>query len=487
MTQRQIGALPTKEHEIRFTGKSCFGVADYKLTVEVSLDQKAVSALKNRLLIFINKDENLYELLKGGSASLIFQVTALITGFLSTLLIANYFGAETLGVFSLSIAVLNLIVLFSRLGLDTALVRLLATYNSQEQEDYSLETHRKAVNIVFIVSLLLTIMLFSLSPFVADFVFGNPALSTYFRIISLAIFPLSLLSINAASFRGFKQIKMYSYFKDVSARTFHLLLLAALTPFITITAIPLYTFLAGVILAAALSQLLWIKRSRMIAEKKTAPHIKVKEILKISLPMIVAGSMFFIMQWTDTILIGIFRTESEVGVYNVALKLATLASLSLFAINSIAAPKFAELYSAGKIEELGDFVRLSTKLIFWTSIPMLLIIAVLSPYLLGFFGLEFKLGLYALLFLLMGYFFNAISGSVGLLLQMTGKHNAFRNIIAVAAMINIILNVVLIPMYGITGAAFATTISILFWNLIAVIYVRYEYGFLSLYIPFLKR
>jgi len=458
-----------------------------RISAEVGLDRKAVSALKDRLFNFLKKDENFYELLKGGSASLFFQVAALIVGFLSTLLIANYYGAETLGVFSLSIAVLSLIVILSRLGIDTALVRLLASYNSQGQENYSVETHRKAVHIVFLTSLLLTILLFSLSSFVAGSVFGNPALSPYFRIISLAIFPLSLMTINAAAFRGFKQIKRYSYFKSVSTRLFQLILLAALTPFMTGTAIPLYTFLAGVILAAALSQYLWMKNSRAIAVKKAIPDIKIKEILRISIPMIIAGSMFFVMQWTDTIFIGVFGTESEVGVYTVALKLATLATVSLLAINSIAAPKFAELYSKGKIEELGVVVRQSTKLIFWTSFPVVLIIAVLSPYLLGFFGLEFKDGKSALLILLTGYFISAISGSVGILLQMTGKQKTFQNIVAVAATMNIILNLVLIPMYGINGAAVATTISMFFWNLTSVFFIRSEYGFLSLYIPFIKK
>lgn len=449
--------------------------------------QKAAHALKNRLLDLFKKDVNFHELLKGSSDALFFQVAALIIGFLSTFLIANFFGAETLGVFSLSIAILSLIVVISQLGLDTSLVRLMSSYNAQGQDDYSLETHKKAVKIAFVVSFLLTVLLFAFSHFIADQVFGNPSLSQYFRIISLAVFPLTLVSINSAAFRGYKQIKLYAYLRDVSARLFQLIFLAALTPFITGTAIPLYTFLAAVILAAALSQFLWWKSSRPFAVKKPKPLIKTKEILRISLPMVIAGSMFFIMQWTDTILIGIFRTESEVGVYAVALKLATLATVSLLAINGIAAPKYAELYSQGKLEELAVVVRQSTKLIFWTSFPVVLILAVLSPYLLGFFGPEFKLGVNALLLLLMGYFVNAISGSVGLLLQMTGKQKAFQRIIVVAAIINITLNVVLIPMFGINGAAFANTTSMLFWNLAAVAYIKSKYGFTSLYIPFKRK
>jgi O-antigen/teichoic acid export membrane protein len=83
----------------------------------------------------------------------------------------------------------------------------------------------------------------------------------------------------------------------------------------------------------------------------------------------------------------------------------------------------------------------------------------------------------------MGYFVSAISGSVGFILQMTGKQNVFQVILLSAAVINIALNIVLVPIYGISGASFATMTSMIFWNLTAVIYIRLNYGFTSLYFP----
>lgn len=446
--------------------------------------------MKKRIFLLLDnltEDINFRELMKGSSTSFFFQIAGLVIGFLLTYLIANVFGAETMGIFSLSMAVLSMVTIFSRLGLDTALVKLLAANNSFGQVEVSLEMHRKAVKIIFAVNLFLTIVTFLLAPVIAESFFKNPSLTTYFRIISLAIFPLTLISINGASFRGLKQIKRFSYFRDVSVSFFNLLFLATLSPFVTATTIPLYTYLASVIIAAVHSEFLWIKSSRTFIAGKTAARIRVSEILRISLPMLIAGSMFIILQWTDTILIGIFRTERDVGVYNVAAKIASLATLSLIAINSIAAPKLAELFSQGKIEELGVVVHQCTKLIFWTSLPVVLVLAVLSPYLLRFFGSSFKLGAAALIVLLAGYFINAISGSVGFLLQMTGRQKAFQNIIVIAAVINIILNFLLIPIFGITGSAFATAISMSFWNLAAVTYIKNKYGFTSFYLPFLRK
>ncbi len=181
------------------------------------------------------------------------------------------------------------------------------------------------------------------------------------------------------------------------------------------------------------------------------------------------------MQWTDTIMLGMFRTEKEVGIYNVALKLAALTSITLFAINTIAAPKFAEFWGRRDIKGLGRVAQQSTKLIFWTSFPILLSFWLFPSYILSVFGSEFKAGVIALMILTFGQFVNAISGSVGYILQMTEKQKIFQNIILIATVINIILNAILIPKFGINGAAFASMVSLVFWNLTSVFYIINKY------------
>ena len=192
------------------------------------------------------------------------------------------------------------------------------------------------------------------------------------------------------------------------------------------------------------------------------------------------------MGWTDIIILGMFKTEGEVGIYNVALKVATLTSITLFAINSIAAPKFAEFYGKKDMKGLREVVLQTTKLIFWTSFPILLVFFFFPSFILGIFGREFEAGAVALMILAFGQFINAISGSVGYILQMSGKHKVFQNIILVATTINIILNAVLIPRYGINGAACASLVSMSFWNLSSVTYIKIHFGISTLYIPGLK-
>jgi O-antigen/teichoic acid export membrane protein len=86
--------------------------------------------------------------------------------------------------------------------------------------------------------------------------------------------------------------------------------------------------------------------------------------------------------------------------------------------------------------------------------------------------------------LVFGQFVNSISGSVGYILQMTDKQKTVQNVILSAAVINVMLNMILIPMYGIYGAAFASMVSMVFWNLILVFMVRRYYNIWTIYLPF---
>ncbi len=122
-------------------------------------------------------------------------------------------------------------------------------------------------------------------------------------------------------------------------------------------------------------------------------------------------------------------------------------------------------------------------MIFLSSLPLLTLFISFPSFVLGFFGNEFITGTSALVFLSISQFVNAISGSVGYILQMTGKENVFQYIVFAATLINITLNLLLIPHYGINGAAFASMISLAFWNLISIVYIKSFLNFITIYLP----
>jgi O-antigen/teichoic acid export membrane protein len=98
---------------------------------------------------------------------------------------------------------------------------------------------------------------------------------------------------------------------------------------------------------------------------------------------------------------------------------------------------------------------------------------------LSLFGSEFAEGAPALVVLAGGYLFSALAGSVGYLLQMAGRQVAFQNITTLIMILNVLTNWLLVPRYGITGAAVSTSVGLIAWNAACLWYVRRALGFWS--------
>jgi O-antigen/teichoic acid export membrane protein len=93
------------------------------------------------------------------------------------------------------------------------------------------------------------------------------------------------------------------------------------------------------------------------------------------------------------------------------------------------------------------------------------------------FGKEFIAGTGVLYILLLGQLSNTFSGSLALILQMTGNEKVFRNILTLGLIINVLLNIILIPRIGMIGAAIASAISLIVWNVLSLIYIKRTFSF----------
>lgn len=434
----------------------------------------------------LQRDRHFKELIGGSSVALAFRITGIFCGYLFTLLVTRIFGADAMGIFALSITILQIASVAGRLGMDTALLRLVAEYSSQGRWGHAKTAYLKALKLVVPFSLILSVVLFLLSPYAAQHVFGKKQLTTAFYMVSLAVTPFSIFFINSECIRGLKMIREYTLLQNVVPYLLASLALVTISAYWKDNIVPLISYVVSVSSLFFISLFMWMKRLESnyrhggpAASRSSSSSLppSYDHLLSISLPMLLSSSLFFIMQWTDTIMLGMFRHEKEVGIYNVSMKIAMLATLTLFAINTISAPKFAEFWGQKDIRALGKVAQQASKLIFWTSLPICLTLWLFPAYILSFFGEEFRMGVPALMILTLGQFVNAVSGSVGYILQMTGKQKVFQHVVLSGAILNLILNAVLIPRFGMTGAAIASAFSTMLINVIPYFLVRTYYGF----------
>lgn len=438
------------------------------------------------------EDKDFSELFRKGGVSFLFRIAGQIIGFLLTLLIAHEFGAKGLGEYLLIVVVLKIFSLFAKAGLDTATIRFTASFASQNKWE-TLQQFLKKTNLVLLItSVFFSSLMFILADKIGTLLQLNEQL---IKLFSFFILPTIFFAFYYQSLRGLKKIAAFSFFYRVSQVLFTLIIVGILLQFSQEKNIIFYAYLLSLVIASLFAYLTFkkaLKKSIIKIHEEIIEQQTIKKILLVSLPLMFAQSAQMIMAWTDKLMLGNMMSTKDVGIYGVAFKLSMFASIALMAINSIASPKFAELYAEEKMEWLKKVVQQSTKMIFWATLPLIIIFFLFPSFFLGIFGEEFKLGVNAFLILSIGMLISAFSGSVGNLLQMTGRQFIFMKVLFVGALFNIGLNYFLIPntnpfsiygIYGINGAAVASMLSVIIWNLTMVYFVKRDFGFYTFYIP----
>ena len=166
-------------------------------------------------------------------------------------------------------------------------------------------------------------------------------------------------------------------------------------------------------------------------------------------------------------MLGVMTSAEDVGVYNIALQGSMLVSFSLFAFNAVLAPNIARLNALGARTKLQRLLTLSTVGMSIIAGVTGIALFVGGEWLLErVFGQSYVRSYAPLCVLMLGQFINAAMGSVGFFLSMTGHEKDTMRATAASAVINLTLNLLLIPKLGILGAAIATSTSVATWNVI---------------------
>ncbi|MDA3847389.1 MAG: oligosaccharide flippase family protein [Vallitaleaceae bacterium] len=195
-------------------------------------------------------------------------------------------------------------------------------------------------------------------------------------------------------------------------------------------------------------------------------------IIKYSLPLSVSNLIYVFMISIDKIMIGNIKGKDAVAIYAVASMFALIPSIFLTVLNTIFPTVISKMYHEGKIVELQAIYKKSVRILSIISTITIMIIIFFSNDLLALYGPEYLEGRIVLIFIAIGQLVNASVGSVWFTITMTGHSNWNMYGKLVTFVINITLNILLIPRFGIGGAAFATMASTSFSNILGFIIVK---------------
>ena len=422
-------------------------------------------------------DFHFKELLKGSLIAVIFKIIAVLSGYLLFYILAKIYGASGVGFFSFAWTLLTVSVVFSKLGFDTSIVKYIATFAAKKQPEFITGIYLKSLKFIVLSSIIVTSVLLLFSGDLSMIFFRSLHYKTHIIYLTFAILPLTLLNINAESQKALKKITLFSALQNGSINLF-LVIIFYLMMF-THFSNNYYSIVFALLLAISFLMIIsFVFVGKNIGFRTGDKKLKLtnKNLLKTTIPMLLSNSIFLIMSRTDILILTAFKTEADVGIYNTALKIASLTTVVLIAINTIAMPKFAELKDNPL--KFKKFIKQTTFVIILTSLPVFLILVLFPNFFLQIFGHEFTAGKNVLIILSAGMFLGAFSGSTINILNMAGYEKIVYNILLFSAIMNITLNFILIPFYGIDGAAIATAVTTLFWNLAAVVVIYKKFKFL---------
>jgi O-antigen/teichoic acid export membrane protein len=204
-------------------------------------------------------------------------------------------------------------------------------------------------------------------------------------------------------------------------------------------------------------------------------RILLREWFLVSLPIFLIESFFFLLTNADVLLVGVFMEPNEVAVYFATVKTLALVHFVYFSVKAGVAQRYAA-YSNGDRAKLAEFARETVSWTFWPSVVMALVVLALGKPMLSLFGPGFTEGYPLLLPLLLGVVTRAAIGPAEALLTMSGNQNVCATVFGATLAVNVGLSIMLIPLFGLWGAAVATTISMLFEALVLVATVRKRLG-----------
>jgi O-antigen/teichoic acid export membrane protein len=184
--------------------------------------------------------------------------------------------------------------------------------------------------------------------------------------------------------------------------------------------------------------------------------------LAISLPIFMVEAFYYLLTYSDVIVLAQFRPADEVAIYYAASKTIALVSFIYYSVSQTIAHKFVEYDVSGDREGLIAFLKLSVRLTFWPSLAVIVGLLALGHPLLRLFGHEFVSGYYLMFIIAVGLLARSSVGPAERLLNMLGERQSCALVYGGSFALSIGLCIVLIPRLGLAGAAIASSVALVF-------------------------
>ena len=421
---------------------------------------------------------------KTAGGTFILRLFYLTSGFITTLLLTKWIGAEGLGVYNFVISWVVLAAIFAKFGLEDYLVRETAAARSRQDSGTSRRLWNFSRGFILTTSLTAVGCIYGVLPWIE---FENPELWPAF-VVGAAMIPLlSMIAIYRGRFRANKQV-LKSQIPEYLIRPILLMITIGSLVLIGSPGRPVFALLINVLATfVGMAFCMFVVLPQKIESiennhldlsapplEDVFPGYRKASIgwLLGAFPFVLIAGISIINQRTDRLMLGAIQDMHSVGLYSVAAQMAMIVNFTLIGLNQAIAPLVAERYDSNRSQELEKTLIRATNLATIGSLAIVAALVALGPIILAVFGPEFSASYLPMIILAVGQLLNVASGPVGTILSMSRQERFVGIGMSVSVICNILLNYLLIPRYGINGAAIATAVSVGIWNLLMVVFAK---------------
>jgi O-antigen/teichoic acid export membrane protein len=424
---------------------------------------------------------DLTNLAHGAVLSLLGGALNALFGFVLGVVVTRGLEASGAGVFFEAIALFTILATVAQLGANAGLVRMLPRYLALDRGADLRGCIRVALSPVVVAGSMLAGLLFGLAPQLADLLsrgIDSSSLSVSLRALAPFLPLAAATTVALAGTRALGSMVPYVAIESIGKAAIRpVLVVIVLAGGLGSLAVALAWALP--ILAGLVGAVLWLVVLLRRAEQgqahstraATATRNLAADFWRFAAFRGVAAILQILILWLGILFVGALASSREAGIYGAASRYVTVGGFVLQAVLLVIGPQISGLLARGSLERAANVYQASTVWLTALSFPLYLSLAVFAPLALSIFGPEFESGTVALVILSLAMLVNMATGPVSVVLLMAGKSswNLANNAAAVA--VNIVLNVLLIPGFGITGAAVAWAASIVVQNLVPIVQI----------------
>jgi O-antigen/teichoic acid export membrane protein len=420
-------------------------------------------------------ERNLLGVAKGGGITLAGKMFTNISRFVTAFLLARLLGAQQYGMYQIALNAGTLFSGLALLGMDTALVRYVAISSARRDDESTWGTLQVGIGIPAMVSVVTGLALFALAYPVAESIFHNAALAPLLQVMGLIIPTLTMSDLLVGAVRGFKNME-YPVIAQFVAQPMARLVLIGIAAFGGLTVMQaviifgIGDLVATGVLIYYLNRLFPLRRPFSVARRNP------RELLTFAFPEWLASTLDRFGVTIQTFFLGSLSSIAGAGIFAIANQINTVGHDFYTSLNISARPLIAELHDQGERPQLERVYQTATKWSLTVNLPLFLIIILFPEQILAIFGTSFVAGASTLAVLALANLVDVGTGMCGSILNMTGytKLKFANNSISLA--VSIILDLALIPRWGIMGAALSNLVIILLLNIARIIEVYFLIG-----------